>query len=65
MQPENLLELDIPIDYWRTAKNESFLFYDSGSEIRVIILEHENSEILELAQIWLANGTFKTVPILF
>ena len=61
VHPESLQELEIPLNYPRTSKNESFLLYDSGpEERRDLILEHE-----KLAQIWLADGTFKTAPIQF
>ena len=38
VQPVSLLELDIPLDYQITAKNESFLLYDSGPEERRILI---------------------------
>ena len=42
VHPESLQELEIPLNYPRTSKNESFLLYDSGpEERRDIILEHE------------------------
>ena len=67
VQPENLAHLEIPIEYQRTSKNENFLLHDSGFEERrnLIFGTKTNTEMLELAPIWLADGTFKTAPILF
>ena len=67
VQPENLAHLEIPMEYQRTSKNENFLLYDSGFEERRILIfgTKTYTEMLELAPIWLADGTFKTAPILF
>ena len=67
VQPESLEELQIPIEFQRTAKNDVFLLYDSGPQLRRILIfgTQRNLEMLRLARIWLADGTFKTAPILF
>ena len=67
VQPQSLEELQIPIEFQRTAKNDVFLLYDSGPELRRILIfgTQRNVEMLKLAHIWLADGTFKTAPILF
>ena len=55
------------MEYQRTSKNENLLLYDSGFEERRIWIfgTKTNTEKLELAPIFLADGTFKTAPILF
>ena len=65
VQPESLEELQIPIEFQRTAKNDVFLHYDSGPQLRRILIfgTRRNLEMLRLARIWLADGTFKTPPI--
>ena len=47
--------------------HENFLLYDSELEERRILIfgTKTNTEMLELAPVWLADGTFKTAPILF
>ena len=67
LQPESLEELQIPIEFQRTTKNDVFLLYDSGPQLRRILIfgTQRNVEMLMLARIWLADGTFKTSPILF
>ena len=60
VQPESSVELEIPMDYMKTAKNEPFLLYDSGQEERRILIfgAQKNIEMLELSQIWLVDGTW-------
>ena len=61
VQPESLVELEIPMDFMKTAKNEIFLLYDCGPEERIILIfgTHNNIEMLELSQIWLVDGTLR------
>ena len=65
----SLQHLDIPESYTRTEKGERFLLYDSGVESgcqRIVLFGTEaNVELLSTAAVWLADGTFKTVPSLF
>ena len=66
-QPPSLFELEIPMDYRSTAKGEMFLLYDSGPESERILIfgTGKNIDMLKCSQHWLADGTFKTAPILF
>ena len=58
VQPQSLVELEIPMDYTIIAKNETFLLYDSGPEERRILIfgTHRKIAMLELSQIWLVDG---------
>ena len=38
VQPESLEELQIPIEFQRTAKDDVFLLYDSGPQLRRILI---------------------------
>ena len=53
--------------YKRTSNDEQFLLYDSGQETQRILIfgTHQNLEMLQLSRVWLADGTFKTAPLLF
>ena len=57
----------LPPEYKKTAKGEQFLLYDSGPEVERILIfgTQQNLEMLQLSQVWLADGTFKTAPTLF
>ena len=52
IQPQSLVELEIPMKYTITAKNGTFLLYDSGPEERRILIfgTHKNIAMLELSQ---------------
>ena len=67
-QPLTLADLVLPIEYQQTAKGDQFILYDSGQEHSncfVIFGTHQNIEMLLSSQIWLADGTFKSAPVLF
>ena len=66
-QPTSLEELVIPLEYTKTGKGDNFLLYDSGPNLHPILIlgTHRNIEMLAASQIWLADGTFKTAPLLF
>ena len=67
VQPVSLEQLTLPDMYKRTSKDEQFLLYDSGQETQRILIfgTHQNLETLQLFRVWLADGTFKTAPLLF
>ena len=67
VQPESLQDLVLPPEYQITTKGENFMLYDSGPGIQWIIIfgTMRNVEMLNASQIWLADGTFKTAPVLF
>ena len=67
IQPLSLVELEIPMEYRSTAKGEMFLLYDSGPDPERILIfgTCQNIEMLKCSQHWLADGTFKTAPVLF
>ena len=68
-EPLSLQYLEIPESYHITKKGQQFLLYDSGAEIgnqRIVIFGTQaNVDLLSSATVWLADGTFKTVPSLF
>ena len=68
-EPLSLHHLSIPQSYTKTKKDQQFLLYDSGAESgnqRIVIFgTQDNVELLSSATVWLADGTFKTVPSLF
>ena len=66
-QPATLEQRILPPEYKQTAKGEQFLLYDSGPEVQRILIfgTQQNLEMLQLSQVWLADGTFKTAPTLF
>ncbi|KAI6648616.1 hypothetical protein LOD99_7973 [Oopsacas minuta] len=68
VEPTALSELVLPAEYQWTAKGEQFLLYDSGEDdaYRFLIFgPQRNLGVLQQSKIWLADGTFKTVPPLF
>ena len=67
VQPVSLEQLALPDMYKRTSKDEQFLLYNSGQETQRILIfsTHQNLEMLQLSRVWLADGTFKTAPLLF
>ena len=66
-QPTSLEQLVLPAEYQQTAKGEQFLLYDSGPDTQRMLIfgTQRNLEMLQLAEHWLADGTFKTAPPLF
>ncbi|KAI6648615.1 hypothetical protein LOD99_7972 [Oopsacas minuta] len=68
VEPTALSELVLPAEYQWTAKGEQFLLYDSGEDDAYrfpIFGPQRNLGVLQQSKIWLADGTFKTVPPLF
>ena len=65
--PISLDELLLDGNDINTFSGKDFLFYDSddGPNRIVIFSTQENIEYLSMSSIWLADGTFKTVPNLF
>ena len=65
--PVSLEELQLEAENIKTFSNRNFLFYDSGigPDRIVIFATKENIEFLVMSKIWLADGTFKTVPTFF
>ena len=65
--PISLEQLQLDANSIKTFSNEDFIFYDSddGPNQIVIFSTKENIEYLSMSSIWLADGTFKTVPALF
>ena len=51
----------------QTLDGKKFLMYDSGPGLDRILMfaTEENRNILSNSSIWMADGTFKTVPSLF
>ena len=68
-EPLSLQHLEIAECYTKTKKGQQFLLHDSGSESgnqRILIFGTQaNIDSLSSAPVWLADGTFKTVPSLF
>ena len=67
VQPDTFEQLILPKEYKRTSKGEPFLLYDSGAETQRILIfgTKRNLEMLHNSRVWLADGTFKTAPLLF
>ena len=67
VQPTSLEQLTLPEEYKQSSKGEQFLLYDSGPETQRILIfgTQRNLEMLQLSSVWLADGTFKTAPLLF
>ena len=65
--PESLEELQLDDDNIKTFSNRNFLLYDSGPGASRILMfaTKENLDFLSMSSIWLADGTFKTVPAIF
>jgi hypothetical protein len=65
--PTSVEELILPYEYTITEKGERFLLYDSGQNVnRIIIFATDKGiDMLKSAKNWFADGTFKTVPLLF
>ena len=65
----NVTNLEIPELYTLTDKGDLFLLYDSGIQSenqRILIFGSDRDlEMLSTSRVWLADGTFKTVPGLF
>ena len=68
-EPLSLQHLEIAECYTKTKNGQQFLLHDSGSESenqRILIFGTQaNIDSLSSAPVWLADGTFKTVPSLF
>jgi len=66
--PQNPLtvnDLNIPLEY-QLVNNKQFLLYDNKNEKRILIFSTiDNLKILKNCNIWMADGTFRTVPKLF
>ena len=67
VQPTSMEQLFLPEEYKLKSKGEPFLLYDSGSETQRILIfgTQRNLEMLQSSKVWLADGTFKTTPLLF
>ena len=64
--PTSLLDLVIDQNI-KNLGGKEFLIYDSvpGSDRILMFGTEENKHILTISSIWMADGTFKTVPSLF
>ena len=64
--PTSLLDLVIDQNI-KTLGGKEFLIYDSGPGSDRILMfgTEENKHILTISSIWMADGTFKTIPSLF
>ena len=67
VKPTTLEQLIIPEEFMRTSKAELFLLHDSGPEIQRILIfaTQKNLDMMHFSRVWLADGTFKTAPLLF
>lgn len=65
--PASRSEIFFSGEFTTTAKGEKFLLYDSGpTENRLLIFgTRQNLMLLAKSKHWYADGTFKTVPLLF
>ena len=65
--PHSVEDLELNASDIKTLSDKNFLFYDSGPELERIVMfaTRENLDFLAMSSIWLADGTFKTVPTLF
>ena len=65
--PGSLEELQLDDDNIMTFSNRNFLLYDSGpgASRMLMFATKENFDFLSMSSIWLADGTFKTVPAIF
>lgn len=65
--PNHRQEIEFPEEYTRTLNGEDFLLYDSGPEEdrMVVFSTRRNMQLLAGSDHWYADGTFKTVPLLF
>lgn len=65
--PSSCTELCLPTQYTETVRGEPFLLYDSGpAENRILIFSTKaNLQCLSQSKHWYADGTFKTVPLIF
>ena len=65
VNPTSLCDL-IMDENFQTLGGKRFLLYDSGPELDRILMfgTEENKNILSYSTIWMADGTFKTVPSL-
>ena len=63
----DLEDLQFPDEYQRRNKGDLFFLFDSGPETQRIVIfgTHGNTEMLVASQFWIADGTFKTAPLLF
>lgn len=63
----NRCQIVFPPLYTETIKGDEFLLYDSGAnEQRILIFAtKKNLELLAESEEWYADGTFKSVPLLF
>ena len=67
VQPTSLEQLTLPEECKQSSKGEQFLLYEAGPETQRILIfgTQRNLEMLQLSSVWLADGTFKTAPLLF
>ncbi|KAI6648362.1 hypothetical protein LOD99_12171 [Oopsacas minuta] len=65
--PHSVEDLELNASNIKTLSDKNFLFYDSGPEPERIVMfaTRENLDFRTMSSIWLADGTFKTVPTLF
>ena len=65
--PHSVEDLELNASDIQTLSNKNFLFYDSGPDPERIVMfaTRENLDFLAMSSIWVADGTFKTVPTLF
>lgn len=64
----NIQEVEIPEEFQKTFRGDSFLLYDSGNEDqnRIIIFgTNNNLSLLKEFCDWSVDGTFKVAPIFF
>ncbi|KAK9686123.1 hypothetical protein QE152_g37434 [Popillia japonica] len=62
--PNHRQEIEFQEEFTKTFNGEDFLLYDSGpEENRILIFSTRRN--LQLLSHWYADGTFKTVPLLF
>ncbi|KAI6659876.1 hypothetical protein LOD99_14216 [Oopsacas minuta] len=63
--PHSFEDLELNASDIKTLPDKNFLFYDSGPEPERIVMFaiRENLDFLAMPIIWLADGTFKTVPL--
>lgn len=62
-----MFDLEIPYEYKNTLDGSAFLLFDSGPcPDRILMYStHRNLQLLDCAQQWYADGTFKVSPNLF
>ncbi|KAK9717832.1 MULE transposase domain [Popillia japonica] len=65
--PNHRQEIEFQEEFTKTFNGEDFLLYDSGPEENHILIfsTRRNLQLLSQRDHWYADGTFKTVPLLF